>query len=484
MGACESDKFMKHLPFLEEEISPVDKKVPKITLNAYTETGREGSTIPVLKQRSYTGIKVIPSALANTPCTTLGIVGILDEFNATLGKSYRLDSHPTLHSFLNSCIERNYDFGTAYAHFRYNSSWVRTSTNLHKGEVKDGEMRRDAVIHDGRIIRRKSVPPRRIWDLCANRVVPYWVASRGSPMSVRVEGISHAWMDANDRRDVWTPINGCEWPVPLPNDADLDLIRIELLNLLGVLGVEYVWLDVLCLRQKYDFREDYREEDLRGEALRIDEWKLDVPTIGYVYESSVQMVCYLCGLGQPLSWAPAYLVGERSWFNRAWTLQETRDRYQHQAIIAGETSDDNTRTMFRNKLESLRDVFSAKDIILQMRTRVSTNPIDRVAGLVYRLRLRYITIYDANQSEESAWEQLVNAMMYSFRADLFFCYPEPGDGRKYWRPSCTQVMDTTFPTDPSIWSSITGFLQNNENRSNFFSAAQYSNSPSWIPPNA
>ncbi len=70
--------------------------------------------------------------------------------------------------------------------------------------------------------------------------------------------------------DVMTPINGKEWPVPIPKDASLELIRIEMLNL----GLLYTWLDVLCLRQKEGLRED----------LRVEEWKLDVPTIGRVYQ--------------------------------------------------------------------------------------------------------------------------------------------------------------------------------------------------------
>ncbi len=52
-------------------------------------------------------------------------------------------------------------------------------------------------------------------------------------------------MDEEDRNDVQTPINNYEWPVPIPKDASLDFIRIEMLNL----GAEYTWLDVLCLRQ-------------------------------------------------------------------------------------------------------------------------------------------------------------------------------------------------------------------------------------------
>ncbi len=76
-----------------------------------------------------------------------------------------------------------------------------------------------------------------VWDLYANRVVPYWVAD------TLPWGISHAWVDEKDRDDAMTPINGYEWPVPMPKDANLDLLRIEMLNL----GAEYTWLDVLCL---------------------------------------------------------------------------------------------------------------------------------------------------------------------------------------------------------------------------------------------
>lgn len=52
----------------------------------------------------------------------------------------------------------------------------------------------------------------------------------------------------------------------MPKDTNLDLIRIELLNT----GANYAWLYVLCLRQ----------EGGESEHLRLEEWKLDVPTIG------------------------------------------------------------------------------------------------------------------------------------------------------------------------------------------------------------
>ncbi len=52
-------------------------------------------------------------------------------------------------------------------------------------------------------------------------------------------------MDDKERVNVMTPINRYEWPLPIPKDANLDLIRIEMLNL----RAKYAWLDVLCLRQ-------------------------------------------------------------------------------------------------------------------------------------------------------------------------------------------------------------------------------------------
>ncbi|KAK0221304.1 hypothetical protein IW262DRAFT_1296032 [Armillaria fumosa] len=60
----------------------------------------------------------------------------------------------------------------------------------------------------------KNAPARRVWDLYANRVVPYWTAIK-YPWAM-----SHAWVDKNGLKRAMTPM-----------DADLDLIRIEVLNL-------------------------------------------------------------------------------------------------------------------------------------------------------------------------------------------------------------------------------------------------------------
>ncbi|KAK0431835.1 hypothetical protein EV421DRAFT_2041012 [Armillaria borealis] len=435
------------------------ENLPKVTLSALREIGKEESAIPVPEQRRYTGRKpVLPTALADIPCTRLGVDGLLDKLNSILGTSYTLNTHSkcffadtllktmsrrlsyseatkslSLHSILKSYIAQNYDFGTAYAHLRlywYDISTARGKLYAHK---KDDRNMRPNVLADGWIIRRKT-PPRRVWDLYANRVVPFW-AVRKHPWAV-----SHAWVSDEERVDVWTPINGCEWPVPIPKDSSLDLIRIEMLNL----GAEYAWVDVLCLRQEHGIRD----------AKRAQEWQLDVPTIGYVYQWADQVVCYFSGLGRPLNFKPGDFENDRRWFRRAWTLQEI----SKDPIIGGRTEglafvEEDLQARFQNELASLHKMRMDDyvfDFLLQMQNRVSTNPMDKVAGLVYLFYPKFIPIYDAVQSEEDAWTVLVNMMRVRPRADLLFTYPEPGNGRKCWRPSWEQAMTTTLPSHVEI----------------------------------
>ncbi|KAK0435760.1 hypothetical protein EV421DRAFT_1215984 [Armillaria borealis] len=416
---------------LEEE---QERCCPVGTLSTFIETCQQESSIPVLKQRSYTGSKlVIPSDLANISCADLGIDGVLEKLNAILGTSHELTA--SLESVLESYITRNDDFGTVYAHLRqyWHYDFARTEYFLRHNERWIQQNERSSLV-DGRI-KMIQIRCRRVWDLYANRVVPSW-ATKTTPL-----GISHAWMDERDRVDVWTPINRREWPVAIPKDANLDLIRIEMLNL----GAEYAWLDVLCLRQEHGLRED----------LRMLEWKIDVPTIGWVYRNKA-VVCYFCGLGRPLRLTPGYFEDDRSWFNRAWTLQEiTAD-----AIIGGETSHDETfaediQVRFREQLASLRQMRRSHlvfDVLSEMKKRASTKRLDKVAGLGYILDLNYLPIYDGAQSEEDAWAALVDAMFEYSRENLLFFYPEPGDGSRCWRPSWNQIMTTSLPSHQnSFW---------------------------------
>ncbi|KAK0501642.1 hypothetical protein EDD18DRAFT_743421 [Armillaria luteobubalina] len=419
--------------------------LPEVTLSALKETCWADSTIVVPKQRSYTGKKpVITSALANTYCADLGVDGVLEKLNTGLGTSYKLSTTfesdilqlspvtTPLRLILEPYVARNDDFGTAYAHLR--PQWYDCTTVQRCNETMDLEMRRNAVVNDTMV--KAYTPPRRLWDLYANRVVPWWVVDNDSL------GISHAWVDDKDLNGEMTPINGYEWPVPMPRDADLNLIRIEMLNL----GAEYIWLDVLCLRQKGG----------QGEHLRAEEWKLDVPTIGWIYFGHY-VVYYLSGLGRPLSFKPGDFESNRCWFRWVWTLQEfSMDVFlsdessglelSHQETIGGQTEDhgimaEEERRRLNEELRSLmqmRKAHSLWDTLSLMQRRVSTNPVDKIGGMMFPLRTEYSPIYDEKQSEEDAWIAFTNAMDRFLLSHLFFDFPEAGNGSKYWRPSWKQ----------------------------------------------
>ncbi len=387
----------------------VRPNLPKITLSALTEADQAESTIPVLNQRSHCGIGVISSALADTRCADLSIDGVLEKLNVTLGMSYTLGSRilrllriRTLHSILKPYVERNDDFGTVYAHLwpcwhHYDVATIQCV--LHTREDEDQKMQREVLVHDR--ITRHNVPPRHMWDLYANRVVPYWVAC------VTPWGISHAWVDEKDRVDVMTPINGYEWPMPMPKDANLDLIRIEMLNAryerMPGARMEYAWLDVLCLRQ----------EGRKNEHLCVDEWKLDVPMIRFVYASTHPVVCYFNGLGRPLHLTADDFESDRCWFRRAWTLQEITE----DPIIGGQTEVDVMEQEVWKKfdeqltsLQQIREWTRVLEYALEMQNRTSTKPLDKVAGLVHPLWTEPIPIYDAQQSEVDAWDVLMDVM--------------------------------------------------------------------------
>ncbi|KAK0222384.1 hypothetical protein IW262DRAFT_1460707 [Armillaria fumosa] len=413
---------------------------PEVTISAFTETGQVEASIKVPLQRSYTGQDpVIPSSLADTPCVTLGVQGLLDGLNATLRTSYILDNAPLL-SILEDCVEKNDDFGAAYGRLRrlwYTSNWNNIRDELRRRQEDDTETRLKALV--GNRIVDPNLRPRRLWDLYSNRVVPWWV----SDTKLIPRPISHAWVDEQDRVDMWTSINGKEWPVPVPKGASLDLIRIEMLNL----GVEYAWLDVLCLRQKGGPKED----------LRMEEWKLDVPTIGQVYFGA-EVVIYLSGLGLPSNVKEDDLDSERCWFRRAWTLQEV-GWYR---IIAGNILDGPIHakptdhsgnygtellTMFHKQLGPDKRSWHLFGRLADMRKRVSTNPVDKIAGLAFPLMPNTIPAYHESQSLEDAWTALVNSMISGMRVSFLLLYPGVGLGCKKWRPTWEQVMTESLPED-------------------------------------
>ncbi|KAK0499255.1 hypothetical protein EDD18DRAFT_1461173 [Armillaria luteobubalina] len=361
---------------------------------------------------------IISSALADTPCADLGIDGVLKKFNATLSTSYTLGSQDlrasrktTLHSILEPYVARNDDFGTVYGHLRpywYDYDVTAIKDTLCVREKLDREMRRKLLACNR--IRTREMFPRRLWDLYANRVVPYWVVPDWVECGM-LWGISHAWLDENDRVNAMTPINGYEWPVPMPNDANLDRIRIEMLNL----GAQYTWLD---------------------------EWKLDVPSIGSVYKSTC-VVCYFNGLGRPLHLRRDYFKSDRCWFRHAWTLQEIT----RHLIIGGESGDDIMEKEVQEtfdeqlvRLQRIREQGLVLELASEMKNRVSSKPLDKVAGLAYLVEPDFLPTYDVEMSDMDAWEVLMDMMSAWHRGQLFLYFPEPGNGTKYWRPSWQQIM--------------------------------------------
>ncbi|KAK0506557.1 hypothetical protein EDD18DRAFT_1342948 [Armillaria luteobubalina] len=410
-------------------------ELSKVTISSQTEIGQTEESIEVPKQRAYTGSKpVISSSLADIPCYCLGIQGLLDLLNSTLGTSYTLDTG-SLSPVLEDCIAKNYDLGTTYGRLRRTWDCDDIRKELLECEAKDRELRQKAVV--GSRIVDPNTKPRRVWDLYSNRVVPWWCCK----VRYRSQPISHAWVDEVDRVDMWTPINGREWPVPIPKGASLDLIRIEMLNL----GAEYAWLDVLCLRQRGGPRED----------LHVEEWKLDVPTIGAIYRDA-RVVWYLSGLGLPLSLKEGDLESDRCWFRRAWTVQEvgllrtiagdTPDGPMHaEPIDKAGNYENEILTKLHKQLKSTPGMGDICGALSAMQHRKSTYPIDKIAGLAYSLWTTAIPAYYESQSLEDAWTALVNEMSTSVRGDLFFLYPEPGTGCVKWRPSWEQVMEKPPP---------------------------------------
>ncbi|KAK0458869.1 uncharacterized protein EV420DRAFT_335876 [Desarmillaria tabescens] len=182
------------------------------------------------------------------------------------------------------------------------------------------------------------------------------------------------------------------------------------------------------------------------------------------------VMCYLSGLGRPLTLKEGDLESDRCWFRRAWTLQEVG----YDRVIAGDTPDGPLHaepmnedgkyetellTRFHNQLQSTRagaifwEMFEA---LKSMQNRVSTNPVDRVAGLTFLLQSETIPAYYESESPEDAWTAFVNSMRAEIRGELFSSYPEPGNAGTKWRPSWNQLMTKALPAD--------GYLSTNVDR--------------------
>ena len=236
--------------------------------------------------------------------------------------------------------------------------------------------------------------------------------------------------------------------VPLPHGLDLERdVRQELLDY----GIEYVWLDVLCLRQ-YAVSAPFSET-------KNEEWKLDVPTIGNIYRVAQGIVRYFNGLGRPFS-AKGW-DDERHWLQRAWTLQEikTENSTINGGIHRGSTGstsnimntygkmagqDMTLRSAIEPVLKLAADVDSSSGcslyaLVREMSRRKATKSTDKVAGLVYLLQLKQLPTYDERAEDNDVWERCFHMLPFPRKIELLFDFPYRSE-KQHWFPTWSELM--------------------------------------------
>ncbi|KZV75941.1 hypothetical protein PENSPDRAFT_623695, partial [Peniophora sp. CONT] len=193
----------------------------------------------IVKQLSFQGRYCIPSQVADRQVDDP--VLLLDGLNDILGTHYSFHSIPALRPIMIYCIRKEYDLGMAYGLLRHwwfdISNFPSLLFHFEVLERQDSE-RRERVVYGG-LFEERLTPPRRVWDLYSNRVLPFWAIQaswdeseiRHLRRSYEIQAVSHAWMPPALRHSMFTSINGFKWPVPIPKDINLDDLRIELLNL-------------------------------------------------------------------------------------------------------------------------------------------------------------------------------------------------------------------------------------------------------------
>ena len=441
----------------------------------FTFNDGQGKTFELKGSRRYqipfqwyhSGRGAIPARLADKAglrSVQGGVNWVLEQLNAVFGTD-RVLEEPGMGQMLQDFVAEDFDFGRIYGHLRpwWFSKLTVPDVRLRMQKRKSDDWRLRSAAMDGDCIVDPAIPPRRIWDLYSNRVVPYYVLDISHPRAIpeNVWAVSHSWVEPGQRAHGLTTINGQEWPVPIPGMVSLNDVRIELLNL----GAEYVFLDVLCLRQKVDMRLSqhpyllpYSPPRRRGEQLdpndfrRRREWRLDVPTIGRVYQHYPRQttITYFNGLGLPFSTSPDAMRSETHWFKRVWTLQETTlnwmpggltatpfGRYSQQDMTPPDFGD-KLRSILRITMRQQTDVFVVIRII---RDRAFSNQADRVSGLAYLLRCNTMPIYEPEALDvEDAWDTLVEHMDPKLRIDLLMGWDTPGWGRYSWCPTWAQLM--------------------------------------------
>lgn len=449
-------------------------------------------------QRAFCGPRrVLTDEEASLPCSQFKTSELLDRMNYHMGTTY--DLNPARESLLTMCMRLGdlaRDFGVLYSLLRpvWNADPSIAEMDISKRRDEEARARKGLV--QGNYLVEMFVKPRRMWDLWSNRVIPTWmidltsratylyimssstnaphglhaVGDRDTAKALRWSGqngqmnseffaVSHAWKEPSQRQKIDTPINGHEWPVPIPTSTSLERIRTELLHFTSDYR-PYAWIDALCLRQ---------EGDRAKEALRQEEWQSDIPIIGATYIASNDVVYYLSGLGMPFK--ADDLASERHWLNRAWTLQESK--LEHASYIAGistnsprmpHISDSSAFQHDYNVLKLCHRFGKASHTLIHlpaamkaMRSRFATTDLDKVAGLNYLSQgfplsggPPKLPIYKLGSDPEDAWRIWMAAQVPENKSHFLFNIPEPGPGASHernhymWCPSWKQAMESSL----------------------------------------
>ena len=465
----------------------VSVKTDQPTIHDFWHHPSDAFTLPfhdplAIKRRYPRSWTVLPYELANLPCDTITPHILLTWLNTIFDTNLTLSSRADV--CLSEFIHDGCDLGTIYGYVRpwWNgikpAGGLETFDSLRSGirnQMQDDyKLRTEAMV--GNHITKSDIPPRRVWDLYANRVLPYHAIRPEKSCGTGPHGtitylprnlwsVSHSWRPSSERQSVLTTINGKAWRVPIPKGTTLNAIREELL----ILGAEYVFLDVLCLRQKDELLPEM-------EGIRKKEWRLDIPTIGNIYNSNRDerpVVVYFNGLGLPFQDGPLDPSDNFHWFNRVWTLQETPRKIifgglQHKQGVVNfqdpRTQVEGVSGVILDQLRKSSETSGDIAILINaISSRTCSNPVDEVACLAYLLYCHKLPIYDADMSAEVAWSLLVECMSDRQRITLLRCNSHvPGSKPSFsWRPTWEQVKawgKTSLARTPPPFA-MTGMLQ-------------------------
>ena len=135
-----------------------------------------GKPVEIHKQLRYHGSDAITDDLANRRCALIEVDKLLHELNSIVGTAYTLDT-PSLRGILQTCVEKDYDLGMAYGYLR--PRWLLNFSKFAgymKSYESDDKAMRETALQGDHIV-NPNLPPRRVWDLYSNRVLPSWVTN-------------------------------------------------------------------------------------------------------------------------------------------------------------------------------------------------------------------------------------------------------------------------------------------------------------------